>query len=91
MSVNVYDKSNNFRQLMTLDFGLASILNVGDCVYPNCTGFAFVIVDKLVSKDLEDSDYSLSLNVVEYRTKKEKIKLYLGLKVIGYWDWLLSK
>jgi len=83
--VKVIDKGNDFKLLIEIDFSLANNLNIGDHILPKGTGFAFKIIEKYISMD-DNGEYSLKLNVVEYKTFNEKLKRIFGFKFHSYWD-----
>lgn len=90
--VKVFDSRNDFRLLCEIDYSLACALNVGNSISPDKTGFSFIVVHKYVAIDFKETDYSLSINVVEYETLIQKIKRKLfGIKSYGYWDYFKNK
>lgn len=84
--VKVYDKDRDFRLLVELPFEIASTLNVGDIIHPQYTGFSFIITYKGVS--MKDGEYELVINVKEYFTVMDKVKILLGLRVNSYWKYI---
>ena len=88
--VEIRDKENNFKLVAKIDFELASCLNVGDSIFPEDTGFTFIVVDKFLHVQdftIHGKQYNLQLNVIEYMTFFEKVKkTLLGIKPYSYWD-----
>lgn len=85
--VKVLDKRNDFLEVMEIDFELAASLNVGDSINPYGTGFAFIVVDKLLVLSEENKQYELRINVKEYQTMMDKIYKIFGITRCGYWDY----
>lgn len=88
--VEIRDKENDFKLVAKINIELAGCLNVGDTFFPEGTGFAFIVVDKVLHMQdvtIHGKEYSLQLNVVEYMTFFEKLKKTLfGIKPYSYWD-----
>ena len=88
--VEIRDKENDFKLVAKISFELAGCLNVGDSIFPEGTGFTFIVVDKFLHVQdvtIHGKQYNLQLNVVEYLTPWEKVKkTLLSITPYSYWD-----
>jgi len=91
-TVQVLDKRNDFKLVCEIDFTLANSLNVGDCINPEHTGFCFIVVGKVISMPFTETEYQLTINVVEYEYWYEKLtRILFGIKSYSYWDYYKNK
>jgi len=90
--VKILDIGNGFWHVMDIDFNVASVLNVGDSIHPDGTGFSFIVKHRYLSLNLGTNNYELTINVVEYETPMRKFKRKVfGIIPYGYWDYYKSK
>ena len=76
MKVEIINSENHFCKICELDYDIAKYLNKGDIIYPDGTGFAFIIEKKYVC--MENGFYILKINVYEWRSFKDRIIDLLG-------------
>lgn len=74
MMIEIINRRNNFTKVCELDYKIAMCLNKGDIIFPNGTGFAFIVEEKYVC--LEDNIYKLRINVYEWKSFQDKIKKF---------------